>query len=259
MPRLLNRLVHGQRCYVVCATARTGSNLFVDGLAATGHAGRPNQFFLEKYEEKFARKHGVAADDFGDYVQGIVRNGSSANAVFGFKLMSWYLESFLGRLRGSGRFGGGSDAAVLRAAFPRLQFLHVVRENKLRQAISKARALQTGVWKLKSEEQQADAPEFDAALIDDCLAAIERDEQTWSHFFQRDGLQPFQIEYERLCSDYAGTIRAVFDFLKIRLPRSVQIGPPVTIRQSDALSNEWEQRYRGLTSSRTAASTPIHV
>ncbi len=248
MPRLFNRLVHGQRCYVVCAMARTGSNLLVDGLAATGYAGRPNQFFLEKYEQKFGEKHGVDPGDFGRYVRGIVRNASSANAVFGFKLMSWYLESFLGRLRGAGGFGDASDTDVefLRRAFPQLQFLQVIRANKLRQAISKARALQTGVWKIKGATEQAPAPEFDHELIDDCLQAIERDEKTWSGFFQRNHVQPFVIEYERLCESYEDTIRAVFDFLKITLPRSVQISSPITIRQSDALSAEWEQRYLAL-------------
>lgn len=249
MPRLFNRLVHGQRCYVVCAMARTGSNLLVDGLAATGYAGRPNQFFLEKYEQKFGEKHSVDSADFGCYVRGIVRHGSSANAVFGFKLMSWYLESFLGRIRGAGVFGdaGDTDLQLLRHAFPQLQFLQVVRANKLRQAISKARALQTGVWKLKNTTQDAPTAEFDPELIDDCLQAIERDEKTWSDFFSRNHVEPFVIEYERLCANYADSIRSVFDFLKITLPRSMEISSPITIRQSDALSAEWEQRYSTLT------------
>ncbi len=245
MPRLFNRLVHGQRCYVVCAMARTGSNLLVDGLAATGYAGRPNQFFLEKYEQKFGEKHGVDSTDFGRYVRGIVRHGSSANAVFGFKVMSWYLAAFLDRLRGAGVFGnaGEPDVELLRRAFPQLQFLQVIRANKLRQAISKARALQTGVWKIKNSTLDAPTPEFDRALIDDCLEAIERDENTWSNFFARNHVEPFLIHYEELCENYADSIRSVFDFLKITLPRSLEISSPSTIRQSDALSADWEQRY----------------
>ena len=29
------------------------------------------------------------------------------------------------------------------------------------------------------------------------------------HFFQRIGIQPFRVEYEKLCQDYEGTIRSV--------------------------------------------------
>lgn len=256
MPRLFNRLLHGQRCYVVCAIARTGSNLLVDGLSATACAGRPNQFFLAKYEQKFAQKHGVRSADFGGYVRGIVRSASSANAVFGFKLMSWYLDAFLGRLRGTGIFGGPnqSDLQILRFAFPRLQFVQIVRTNKLRQAISKARALQSGVWKVKGEGHGA-PEDFDAELIDQCLRDIERDEQTWSRFFDRNAVLPFQVQYEQLCSDYVATIRSVFDFLDIRLPNKVQIGAPVTVRQSDAASAEWERRYLDLTSAVRTGTT----
>lgn len=229
----------------------------MDGLAATGAAGRPNQFFLEKYEGKFAEKHRVPVEPFEAYVRGLVRNACSANAVFGFKLMSWYLEAFLSRLRGTGVFGGGSatDLAVLRAAFPRLQLVQIVRGNKLQQAISKARALQTGVWKIKGEKLADTPPEFDAVLIADCLNAIARDEQTWSQFFHRNGVQPFVVEYEKLCADYTSTVRNVFEFLKIKLPRTAEIGPPITVRQRDEISAEWEQRYLGLTSDKRQPAT----
>lgn len=233
--------------------ARTGSNLLVDGLTATGCAGRPNQFFLEKYEQKFAEKHGVPARPFEAYVRGLVRNASSSNAVFGFKLMSWYLDDFLARVRGSFGKADAADAEILRRAFPQLQFVQIVRENKLRQAISKARALQTGVWKIKGESRTA-AADFGLELIDECLRDIERDERTWSQFFKRNGLSSLQLHYERLCSDYDGTIRSVFDFLKIKLPHNLQIGAPVTIRQGDEVSADWERRYLSLTSASPAAA-----
>lgn len=249
--------MHGQRAYVVCAMARTGSNLLVDGLAATGAAGRPNQFFLEKYERKFAEKHGVPVKPFEAYLRGLVRNASSANAVFGFKLMSWYLETFLSRLRGTGAFGGetATELEVVRAAFPRLRFVQIVRGNKLQQAISKARALQTGVWKVKGEKL-ADTPmEYDAELIRACLSDIDRDEQTWSRFFTRNGVQPFVVQYEQLCAAYGDTIREVLHFLKIRLPKNATIGSPITVRQSDEISSDWERRFLSLTSDPRAALT----
>ena len=66
--------------------------------------------------------------------------------------MSWYLDDFLARLRDTRAFGGmrtSTISTLLRNAFPRLQFVHIVRRHKLRQALSKARAVQTNLWKVQ--------------------------------------------------------------------------------------------------------------
>jgi len=160
--------------------------------------------------------------------------------------MAWYLNDFLARLRETSAFGGGesSDLEMLRNAFPRLRFIQITRREKLRQAISKARAVQTGLWKVQEGKTEIAEPRFDRPLIARCLSEAEVQENTWNAFFARVGLQPFHVEYERLCQDYEATIQAVLDFLEIVLPRRIKINRPVTIRQSDALSAQWEQRYR---------------
>ena len=241
-----HNLRHPRRCYVVCAIPRSGSNLLTDGLHATRQAGRPKQFFLAKFEADYGAKHGLdPAKDYAGYVRGIISAKTTSNEVFGFKLMSWYLDDFLSRLRGTHAFGdaGTSDLELLRNAFPRLQFVHVFRRHKLRQALSKARAVQTGIWKVQKGKTIQREPQFDAELIEQCLKEGERQEKAWECFFQRIGIDPFRVEYEKLCQDYEGTIRAVLDFLRISLPRRTQIGPPVTVRQADDISRAWEERF----------------
>ncbi|MGI8891035.1 MAG: Stf0 family sulfotransferase [Chthoniobacterales bacterium] len=246
MSGLFHSWRHPRRCYVICAVARSGSNLLSDGLRDTGRAGRPNHFFLPSSEEHFRPKYGFKADsDFADYVRGVVKKTSTSNEVFAFKLMAWYLPKFLARLRQTGAFGvpDGSDLEMLHAAFPRLRFIRISRRGKLRQAISKVRATQTGVWKVQESETPIADPEFDRALIDRSLAEFKWSEDIWDTFFVRLGIRPFQVEYEDLCRDYEGTLRAVLDFLEISLPRKSQIPPPATVKQSDSLSDEWERRY----------------
>jgi LPS sulfotransferase NodH len=241
-----HNLRHPRRCYVVCAIPRSGSNLLTDGLHATRQAGRPKQFFLEKFEADYGAKHGLdPAKDYAGYVRGIISAKTTSNEVFGFKLMSWYLDDFLGRLRATRAFGdaGTSDLKLLRNAFPRLQFVHVFRRHKLRQALSTARALQTGLWKVQKGKTIQREPQFDAELIEQCLKEGQRQEKVWECFFQRIGVNPFRVEYEKLCQDYEGTIRAVLDFLRISLPRRTRIGPPVTVRQADDISRAWEERF----------------
>jgi LPS sulfotransferase NodH len=159
--------------------------------------------------------------------------------------MSWYLDDFVARLRDTHAFGDAAtdDLTILRNAFPRLRFVHIVRRHKLRQALSTARALQTGLWKVQEGKTALREPQFDAQLIEQSLREAERQENIWCTFFQRIGVAPFHVEYEELCRDYEGTLRGVLDFLKISLPRDARIGPPVTIRQSDEISRIWEERF----------------
>src|SRR5439155_26948804 len=167
-----HNLRHPRRCYVVCAVPRSGSNLLTDGLHATRQAGRPKQFFLEKFEADYGAKHGLdPAKNYAGYVRGIISAKTTPNEVFGFKLMSWYLDDFLTRLRGTRAFGDAatSDLDLLCNAFPRLQFMHIVRRNKLRQALSKARAVQTNLWKVQEGKSAQGEPQFNANLIEQCL------------------------------------------------------------------------------------------
>jgi LPS sulfotransferase NodH len=121
--------------------------------------------------------------------------------------------------------------------------VYIRRCHKLRQALSTARALQTGLWKVQNGKTAEREPQFDAELIEQSLREAERQEKIWEDFFQQFGIQPFQVQYEQLCRDYEGAVRGVLTFLKIPLPRGAHIGPPVTIRQSDEISRMWEERF----------------
>jgi LPS sulfotransferase NodH len=247
MAGLFHNLRYPRRCFMVCAIARTGSNLLCDGLHATRRAGRGQQYFLPKFEEDLAGKYGLDPEkDFPGYVRGVVEAASFGNRVFSFKIMAWYLHAFVNRLRSTGAFGGGSDLSVLQTAFPRLQFVQILRRNKLQQAISKARAMQTGLWKIQAGNEARREPEFDPELISKCLDDVRKDEAVWTEFFSREKIAPFPVWYEDLCANYEAVIRSVLEFLKIKLPRGSSIEPPRTIRQADEVSSEWERRWREL-------------
>jgi len=246
MGGLFHKLRHPRRCYVVCTIPRSGSNLLTDGLRDTRRAGMPKQFFLPKAESGYAEQLGIdPTADYAGYVRAIVNTKITRNEVFGFKLMSWYLEDFLGRLREAHGFGNSatSDVDLLHSAFPRLCFVRIVRCHKLRQALSTARALQTGLWKVQEGKNVLREPEFDPDLIEQSLHEAERQDKLWDDFFRRIGIKPFEVQYEKLCQNYETTIRAVLNFLKIKLPAGAQVGPPATTRQADEISRIWEERF----------------
>jgi LPS sulfotransferase NodH len=109
--------------------------------------------------------------------------------------------------------------------------------------LSTARALQTGLWKVQKGKTTLREPEFDPDLIEQSLHEAERQEKIWDEFFRRIGIKPFQVEYEKLCQDYEATIRTVLNFFRIKLPASARVGPPVTTRQADEISQMWERRF----------------
>jgi LPS sulfotransferase NodH len=218
----------------------------------------PKQFFLPKSESRYGAELGLDPIlDYARYVRTIVDKKTTRNEVFGFKLMSWYLDDFLARLRETHAFGDPAtdDLTMLRNAFPHLRFVHIVRRHKLRQALSTARALQTGLWKVQEGKAPVREPQFDAELIEQSLKEAERQENIWHTFFQQIGIRPLQVQYEELCRHYEATIRGVLNFLKISLPRQARIGPPVTIKQADEISRLWEERFL---TERPAAYLPAH-
>ena len=244
MGGLFHKLRHPRRCYVVCTIPRSGSNLLTDGLRDTRRAGVPKQFFLPKAEPRYTAEVGIdPTADYAAYVRTIVNTKITRNEVFGFKLMSWYLDDFLARLRAAHGFENSRDLELLRSAFPRLRFVRITRLHKLRQALSTARALQTGLWKVQEGKSILREPEFDPDLIEQSLHEAERQDKLWDDFFRRIGIKPFEVEYEKLCHDYESTIRAVLKFLRIKLPAGARVGPPATTRQSDEISRLWEERF----------------
>ncbi len=243
---ILHHLFHPTHCYAICAVARSGAHLLTGGLRATRMAGRPLQYFNHQLAPRYAARYGLdAGRHFSHYVRGIVAAAATSNSVFGFRIESWDLDQFIARLRHSKDFGPPSapEADLLKTAFPRLRYIHLTREDKLRQAVSKARAMQTEVWVSDGQKSPLREPEFDPALIAHCLLSIRRAEEMWSEFFERNAINPLAVTYEDLCRDYATTVRRVLDHLRIRPPREFHLGPPRTIRQADAITEEWITRY----------------
>ncbi len=222
-----------------------------DGLRATGKAGKPKQYFCEKLEARYGAQYQLdPAADYADYVRRVVLAAATPNHVFGCKLMGWDLQPFLARLRRTLAFGppNAPDLLLLRAALPGLKFIYIRRRDRLRQAISKARALQSDIWRFDQSKQPLSPAEFDPKLISHCIEDVTREEEILSEFFEQSRIKPFFFEYEDFCHDYQGCLEAALKFLGLRVPRGITLRGPLTIRQADATSEEWETRYRALAS-----------
>jgi LPS sulfotransferase NodH len=76
-----------------------------------------------------------------------------------------------------------------------------------------------------------------------CLGRFQ--EEWWQRFFQEHEISPHCVVYEELVADYESTVRGVLGFLGLNSEQTC-IPPPRSQKQSDALSQEWQERYRKL-------------
>ncbi len=267
-----------RRCYLVCATPRSGSTLLCETLNATGVAGVPREYFEELKETGLPRRPreyfwGLRSpevirllpaesaldrdaersatwsrEEYTQHFHAALEAGTTANGVFGAKMMWSYFPDFLELMRGIPRFAGMGDGSLLSTAFPGLGYVFISRSDKVRQAVSLWRALQTWVWRKSASASPAERSpgregvySFDA--IDHLLDRLRRQEDAWRGFFFRIGQRPLQLYYEELAADPDAAAGRVLDMLGI--PRGGAASPATlpTSRQSDELSESWVQSY----------------
>ena len=76
-----------------------------------------------------------------------LNEGTTANGVFGAKLMWGYLGDSAELLRGIDGMGARPLPDLLGRTFPGLRYVRITREDKVRQAVSLWKAVQTRAWK----------------------------------------------------------------------------------------------------------------
>ena len=122
-----------------------------------------------------------------------------------------------------------------------VDWIRLVRRDRLAQAVSHARASQTRQWRA-SQVAVAEA-RFDDRLLTDTLAWFGSEERMWDDHFARTGEPHLVVEYSELDHDYEHTMRRILDHVGLsHLP----VPPPQVARQRDATTDEWIARYMEL-------------
>lgn len=226
--------------YVLCGTPRTGSTLLCSLLASTGVLGRPESYFREPGEARLAMRFnlpvtGERVRDYRAFV-GAVRNAASTdNGVFAARIMWGSLE----RVRkGLDEYSSESDVAVLERTFGRLAFIHLVRDDVVAQAVSWARAEQTGYW--QQGDPSASSPKPDLRQLTDLLETIREHDANWRSWFASNGIEPHRLTYDELVQQPRRSVRRIADHVQIVLPADWQPVSPHR-KQADRVNTEWAQ------------------
>lgn len=241
--------------YIICSTPCTGSTLLCDMLAATHVAGTPDSFFMGNIDPAWAGRWGLpAGGDRRDAVfaaatlKAAIAAGSGQTGVFGLRLMRDDLDD-LSALIDAAFPGLPSDNARLAAAFGRVLYIHLNREDHLGQAVSMVKAEQTGLWHRAPDGTELERlapprePEYDFRRIADKLAQLEQSDAAWRTWFRDQGIDPLRIRYEVLSADPADAVSRICEALEVPAPAREGLIPGVA-RLADAVNEDWMSRYR---------------
>jgi trehalose 2-sulfotransferase len=273
---LVESTVEPTLSYLVCATPRSGSTLLCDLLDATGVAGRPEEYFealrhsglprrpheyfdpdrhaniVERLAFREMPDRPASPNDlwtpetYDRYLAWALGQGTTPNGVFGAKLMWGYLGDFATLLRGIDGMASLPVPELLGRVFPNLFYIRITRRDKLRQAVSLWRAVQTQAWRRErgdEHERQAREPTFSFRAINYLVRLLTAHDASWDAYFLGLGQTPLTITYEELAEAHEPVVRRVLEHLAIPVPTALKVEPPLTT-QADELSERWVARVQ---------------
>jgi LPS sulfotransferase NodH len=139
-----------------------------------------------------------------------------------------------------GPAGGGLDATLRALLGDGLRLVFVTRPDKVAQAVSLWRAVQTQTWRAGRGVAAAEA-RYAFAGIDHLVALLEGHEAAWRRWFAEHGHTPHVVAYDDLAADPRATVSGALRALG--LPAD-DVPPPATRRQGDERSQDWAARFR---------------
>jgi len=222
-------------------------------LEGTGVAGRPQEFFerlarsgLPRQPREYFEGIGDAeildllaptdpgVPDGSDPIPQALEAGTTPNGVFAAKLMWAHLLDLAERL------GREPDAALLAERFPAPRYVHVTRDDKVAQAVSLWRAVQTREWRAGDVVERGDAV-YHAGGVGHLAARLAEEDAAWRDWFAAQGVEPLTIVYEDLAANPRAATAAVLEHLG---EGPADIPEPPLRRQGDDRSARWAERFR---------------
>ena len=232
--------------YLVCATPRSGSTLLCEGLKATGVAGRPEEYFeavpatgrprapadyLEGLDDPDAHALLGSAPppdtppyssllDVGSFDEHLARVrewGTTPNGVFGAKVMWGHVE----------------DPSELGD-----RYVWVRREDKVRQAVSLWRALQTQSWRASEGGGHA---QYCFSALQHLVRMLTEYDAAWARFLR--GAPVLALTYEEVAADLPLALERTLAHVGVARPRDWPPTLPAMRRQADELSERWAEAY----------------
>lgn len=233
---------------IIAASQRSGSTLMGRALELTEQFGKPSEWLQTWDRQSCLRRYGMSPDTpYEPSVHAIVANESTADGVFPLKIMWDTFEIFMNRVAPLAHYPETGDQwQRLCQFFADPRFILVTRRNKLKQAVSFVKSLQTGVWEHRGKEVPVDDAllAFDYLEIAAAIRKFEQEEAAWLAFFAQHHVSFLHVEYEDFVADYDGTLRNVFAFLNQPCPADFRRDAMDLKVMSNHINADWIRRFK---------------
>jgi LPS sulfotransferase NodH len=236
--------------YAICSTQRSGTHFLGEALESTRVAGSPDEYLICDQDGKLQNSTGNIANIYGkktleEFRQLIFQLGSTSNGVFGVTIMWNYFHKIRKNFEILPRYQGMEPAEFVKTLLLDPKYIWLTRREKDYQAVSWAKASQTGIW---SRSKGAiivpkREPIFDFLLIDRYYREIVAGEAGWVSFFQNAGVKPLRLVYEDIIGAYQQTVLEIIDYLGIEYRGKLEFQDRKLQRQSNRLNDQWVARY----------------
>jgi LPS sulfotransferase NodH len=218
------------KAYIIASSYRCGSTYLCHRLWETGLMGAPWEYLNYENDMRVMALR-LGANGTPDYVAQVLACRTSRNGVFGVKAHFHHFEAALKAFPG-----------VLNAV-PALRFIYIGRRDRIAQAVSMAKSIQTNAW-LSFVRPRRVPLFYSADFIGACMEEINDQTESWARWFVAKGIAPLHVEYEDMLADGEGVVRDLLAAMDVTSDMPDNVILPKVERQSNEINTEWIRRYR---------------
>jgi len=211
-----------KKSYIVCATVRTGSGVLCEALWNTGLLGKPDEYFVLENKKYYSELWSKKPDQ--DYFEEVIKYATTPNGVFGMKIMRKHFAHFMNKTINENDYMNIKSYHLLERKFPNLRFIWISRRDRVRQAISYWKNMNTGIHSWFGDKTANFKIDFDFMNIHQIVEEIEQWDNNWENFFKLNSIDPLNICYEDdIENGYSDVVKKICSFLSLPQPDDLLI------------------------------------
>jgi trehalose 2-sulfotransferase len=229
-----------RRSYIVASSYRCGSTLLCSELWKSGLLGAPTEYVngdrgnaaIPTATEPGRLMIRFEAKTPEEYFAKLLEHRTGSNGIFGMKAHGHHFEAALAWC-----------PSMLKILAP-VTFIYINRRDKVAQAVSMAKAMQTNAW-ISFDQATGKNTRYDGDFIKQCMDELEQQKLGWWRWFDTNGVTPFVVTYEDLLADKDSVVRSVMELLEVQNDKAEKIVLPTVEKQSDEMNADWVARFAG--------------
>lgn len=218
--------------YLITSTRRAGTRYLCSMLQGL-KIGNPKEITLYEYLDL-------------NSIEKIYDSGA-ANNIWAGIIHRCHYNRTLQTLRELSGIKGIDDYTTLFKIFPNIKFIYLHRIDKIAQAVSLEKAIQSEQWCIHhSNKKEQKNVRYNQKRIEQNIKNLYLADSEWSRFYQLNRINPVYITYEELKKDPIPQINKICQLLNIETPQNIETvlnSTALPKRQSNQINREWIERF----------------